>query len=225
MGYRGKLAQREQARALRASGWVLADIAEKLGVSKSSVSLWVRDVEFEARPRRARKRGPDALQRRKAEEIEELRLEGARRLGALCEQAFLSAGAALYAGEGTKGGGEVGFANTDPRLVVFFCAWLRHFFTIDETRLRVRLYLHEGLDLDVAHRFWSAATGVPLEQFRSPYRAVTGHGVRTNKHPHGCASVLYSCSRTLRSVLGLVDALLASQGPFRGGAIGSAADC
>ncbi len=183
MGYRGKVVEQERARELRAEGWTLADIAGKLGVSKSSVSLWVRDVEFEARPRRARKRGPDALQRRKAAEIEELRAEGWKRLGCMSEQAFLAAGAALYAGEGTKGGGAVRFANTDPRLVSFFCVWLRHFFAVDESRLRVRVYLHQGLDLEAAHRFWSEVTGVPLDQFRSPYRAVARDvGLRKNKH-------------------------------------------
>ena len=64
MGYRGKLAEQEQARQLRAMGWTLADIAEKLGVAKSSVSLWVRDVAFEPSPRRTGARlRPNALQR------------------------------------------------------------------------------------------------------------------------------------------------------------------
>ena len=66
MGYRGKVVERERARELRAESWALLDIAQELGVSKSSVSLWVRDVEFEPRPRRrtARRREPNALQRR-----------------------------------------------------------------------------------------------------------------------------------------------------------------
>jgi transposase len=46
MGYRGKVKEQEQARALRAQNRTLADIAKTLGVSKSSVSLWVRDVPF-----------------------------------------------------------------------------------------------------------------------------------------------------------------------------------
>ena len=47
MGYRGKLREREEARRLRAEGYTLLDIARQLGVSKSSVSVWVRDVEFD----------------------------------------------------------------------------------------------------------------------------------------------------------------------------------
>jgi transposase len=52
MGYRGKVEEQERARALRAEGHTLADIAAKLGVAKSSVSLWVRDVPFTPSPRR-----------------------------------------------------------------------------------------------------------------------------------------------------------------------------
>jgi hypothetical protein len=104
MGYRGKLAQRERARRLRATGLPLADIAARLGVSKSSVSLWVRDVTFDPRPRstRGRSRAPNALQRRKQAEIARLLDQGRDRVGRLSEREFLVAGIALYAGEGSK---------------------------------------------------------------------------------------------------------------------------
>ena len=52
MGYRGKVVAQERARVLRAEGQTLLDIATALGVSKSSVSLWVRDVPFTPSPRR-----------------------------------------------------------------------------------------------------------------------------------------------------------------------------
>ncbi len=52
MGYRGKVAAQEQARAMRARNMTLQDIATELGVAKSSVSLWVRDVPFTPSKRR-----------------------------------------------------------------------------------------------------------------------------------------------------------------------------
>jgi hypothetical protein len=60
MGYRGKLGEQQQARRLRRTGLPLAEIAATLGVAKSSVSLWVRDVEFTPLPRppRGRRRAP-----------------------------------------------------------------------------------------------------------------------------------------------------------------------
>ena len=105
MGYRGKLADQQQARQLRRTGLPLAEIAAHLGVAKSSVSLWVRDVEFSPlpRPRRGRRRDPNALQRRKRAEIDRLGADGRARIGRLSEREFLVAGVALYAGEGSKG--------------------------------------------------------------------------------------------------------------------------
>jgi hypothetical protein len=209
MGYRGKPAEREQARRLRTAGLPVADIAARLGVSRSSVSLWVRDVPFAPRrgPTRGRRRAPNALQRRKQAEIDRLLAEGRERLGRLSEREFLVAGVALYAGEGSKGDGGIQFANSDPRMIVFFCAWLRHHFRIDESRLRVRLYLHQGLDLAAATAFWSGLTGIPESQFGKPYRAAPDPSIRHAKHVHGCVSVRYSCSMTHRSIMGLVGAL------------------
>ena len=134
--------------------------------------------------------------------------EGRSRIGPLSEREFLVAGVALYAGEGSKRDGAVKFANTDPRLVAFYCAWLRRFFEIDEARLRVRLYLHEGLDLAASIAFWSALTSIPPSQFLKPCRAVPDPTIRRAKHVHGCVSIDYSCSATHRSIMGLVIALL-----------------
>src|ERR687891_2661658 len=136
--------------------------------------------------------------------------EGVERLGELGEQGFFAAGIALYAGEGAKTDGVVNFANSDPKMVRFFCAWLRHFFAVDENRLRVRIDLHKGLDLEAAERFWSQLTGVPVSQFRKGYRAPADPSIRHNKHEHGCVYVNYSCSRAHRQIMGLVRALLSS---------------
>lgn len=210
MGYRGKLAERQQARQLRRAGLPLAEIAGRLGVSKSSVSLWVRDVEFEPvrRVTRVRRRGPSALQRRRQAEIDRLLAEGRARIGRLSDREFLVAEVALYAGEGSKQDGRVRFVNSDPRMVVFFCSWLRHFYEVDESRLRLVLYLHQGLDLSASMAYWSTLTGIPESQFTKPYRAVPDPSIRHAKHVHGCVTVGYSCSATHRSIMGLVSALL-----------------
>jgi len=213
MGYRGKTREQAEARRLLAEGLTMPAIADWLGVSRSSVSLWTRDVPFTPGPEwggydRAA-RGPNALQRRKAEEIARLRAEGVERIGRLSERDLLIAGAMLYSGEGAKTGGAVVFANSDPRLVIVFCEWLRSCFELDESWWRVRLYLHQGLDAAVAETFWERATGIPRTQFTVPFRAVPDASIRRVKHVHGCASVRYSDSRLHRAVMGIIDAVLA----------------
>jgi hypothetical protein len=208
MGYRGKLREQEQARELRAQGLILQDIADRLGVSKSSVSLWVRDVPFTPTRRQYGPNRPNRLHDEKLAQIAALDQAGIDRIGTLCEDAFLAAGVALYAGEGAKRDRTIVFANSDAAMVRFFCTWLRRHFEIDESRLRARVYLHDGLDLDAAHVHWSDVTGIPIAQFRAPYRAVADPTMRTNKHEHGCVYVVYCCARTHRAVMGLVRALL-----------------
>jgi hypothetical protein len=211
MGYRGKVAEQEKARLLRAENRTILEIAQLLGVSKSSVSRWVRDVPFTpSRRRYGPQRRPHPQQLAKQREIEECDAAARARIGVLAEDAFLAAGVALYAGEGSKTPGAVKFANTDARMMRFFCSWLRHFFAPDEARLRARAYLHEGLDIDAAEEFWAEVTGIPRAQFGKPYRAKADPSIRRNKHEHGCAYVNYSCTRTHRQVMGLVRALLSS---------------
>jgi transcriptional regulator with XRE-family HTH domain len=218
MGYRGKVREQERARELRARAWTLTEIATELGVSRSSVSIWVRDVRFDEavraqraganRNRGARDRRPNRLAVEKQAEIARLLAAGRARIGRLSDRDFLIAGTALYAGEGAKGDGAVKLANSDPRIIEFFCSWLRRFFTIDESRLRVYLYLHAGLDLDAAVAFWADLTCIPPQQFGRPYRAVPDPSIRRSKHPMGCPAVAYVSASTHRAIMGLVHALL-----------------
>jgi hypothetical protein len=228
MGYRGKISERHRAQELRAQAWTLQAIAEELGVAKSSVSMWVRDIEFTPNSHgrtAARRRGPNKLERRKEAEILYWQQDGRRRIGQLSDREFLVAGVALYAGEGAKTNGAVGLANTDPAIIAFFCAWLRRFFDIDESRLRARLYLHEGLDLAEATDRWSALTSIPQDQFLRPYRARADETRRRAKHTHGCVTVTYSRSRTHRQIIGLIKALLRPEVVLDGDALVSANCC
>jgi len=221
MGYRGKVVEQNQARDLRALGWTLSEICAELGIAKSSASLWCRDVEIDetelARRRRerflrgnegARQRGPNKLQRAKQAEIEEMRQAGRDVVGRLSDRELMLIGAALYAGEGSKRPGEVRFANSDPRMMLFFVEWLRRCFDVETSAMRLCLYLHEGLDLDGANKFWSDLTGIPVSEFRKPYRATPDPSIRRTKHPMGCPNVGVCSMRLHRQVMGLVDALL-----------------
>ena len=208
MGYGGKVPEQQRARELRAQAWTLQDIATELAVSKSSVSLWVRDVEFTPNPRRrTRAPRPSSLHMRKLVEIEHLNRAGSDQIGQLTQRELLIVGVALYIGEGFKRDGQVGMANTDPQVLHLFVTWLRRCFQIDELKLRVRLYLHEGLDLEAAEQFWSELLGVPRTQFRRAYRAAAGLSRRRAKHINGCPAVSYCDSALHRRVMGLARAL------------------
>ena len=214
MGHAGKVEEQIRARELRAEAWTLQEIADELGVSKSSASLWCRGVEFVPKPRN---RGhashkPHPLHVKKLEEIERCRVEAVELIGRMSERDLLMFCLALYAGEGSKTAGSVIFANSDPLLMAVFIRWLRGFFRVDESRLRMKIYLHSDLDLLAATRFWSEVTEIPVEQFRTPYWVSVGPTRRTNRHVNGCATVSYCCTLTHRRVMAMIEAITS---PFR----------
>ena len=209
MGYRGKVVEKRRARELRAESWTLQEIAAELGVSKSSVSGWVRDVDFVPQPRnRGHPAGPHhPMRRRKEADIAAARLEAEQRIGEVSDRDLLMFALALYAGEGGKSEGAVIFANSDPVLISAFLHWLRSEFDLDEERFRGRLYLHADLDLDAATAFWSLRSGIPTERFHRPYRAAVDATMRQNRHEYGCFTVKYHSRSIQRRVMARIRAI------------------
>ena len=187
MGNGGKFVEREQARRLRAQSWTLQQIADELGVAKGSVSVWVRDVDFVPKPRN---RGhsshqPHPLHVKKLAEIKRCKAEADQLFARLTPRERDLFALGLYAGEGEKSDKRVSMANTNPVYLRVFVTWLREEFVVDEARLRVRLYLHDGLDVDESNEFWSVALAIPVGQFQKPYRAEANETIRGSSHLSG----------------------------------------
>jgi hypothetical protein len=200
-----KDAERAKARELREQGLNYKQIAAELGVSKSSVSLWVRDLP---RPEHlsyeeCRKRSADGVRRYWAAErpIREAGREAARAaaaagIGQLNEREVLIAGAIAYWCEGSKNkpyrrDDRVAFMNSDPALVRFFLRFLEAA-GVSRDQLIFRVYIHEDADADVAQRHWLDVTEAQAAQFRCP--ALKRHNPRTVRKNtgddyHGCLRV------------------------------------
>jgi transcriptional regulator with XRE-family HTH domain len=206
---RAKDDMRLRARELRAAGATYPDIAAQLGVSKSSVSLWVRDMPGPPRQaaavRHARRMGSDywvAENARRDAAREEVKVEAAREIGALSARELLLVGAALYWAEGSKDKvyarrERLVFINSDVRVIRTYLAWLAAM-QIDPERRSFRLSIHESADVSAATEFWSEAIGVAVACFRKAslkrHKSAT---VRLNvgSDYHGCLIVEVAKSR------------------------------
>jgi transcriptional regulator with XRE-family HTH domain len=191
-----------RARELRAQGLDYEDIAAALGVSKSSVSLWVRDMP---RPERlsyeeCRKRSAEGSRlyweaERPAREArrEEARAAAAARIGVLSEREILIAGAIAYWCEGAKSKpyrrrDRVVFINSDPGLIKFFLRFL-DVAGITPGQLKFRVHIHETADVAAAEEFWRGITGAGSSQFqRTGLKRHNPRTVRKNVDAdyHGC---------------------------------------
>jgi transcriptional regulator with XRE-family HTH domain len=219
---------RSKARDLRVQGLDYEEIAAELGVSKSSVSLWVRDLP---RPpglsyEECRKRAAEGIRRyweaeRPAREAEReaARAAAAAQIGQLSDRELLIAGAIAYWCEGAKNkpyrrSDRVTFMNSDPSLIRFFLRFLSAA-GIASDQLIFRVYIHEDADADAAQQFWLAITQAHPAQFRGP--TLKRHNpttARKNKgdNYHGCLRVEVRCSTGLyRQIEGWAAAAMSAE--------------
>ncbi len=196
---------RVRARELRGQGLDYEEIAAALGVAKSSVSLWVRDLPTPARLsyEECRKRSAEGARRyweteRPAREARRAaaREAAAAAIGELTEREILIAGAIAYWCEGSKSkpyrrSDRVAFMNSDPSLIKFFLRFLDTTRT-PRTDLAFRVFIHESADVESAQRFWMDVTGASPGQFLTP--ALKRHNPKTvrknvGENYHGCLRI------------------------------------
>ncbi|MDQ0387332.1 hypothetical protein ACFW4O_11025 [Streptomyces mutabilis] len=167
---------RDRARELRLQGWTYDQIQVELGCSKSSISLWVRDLP---KPERrapseqaklaARKRWEHELAIRD-EERQRTKEAAARDIGTMTDRDLFVAGVALYWAEGTKDKPydrreNVIFVNSDAGVIKLYLAWLR-LLGVDQDRLKYRVMIHMTADVEGAKRYWADLVDVDVSQFQ-----------------------------------------------------------
>ncbi|MFF8944241.1 hypothetical protein ACF1A5_18620 [Streptomyces sp. NPDC014864] len=171
---------RAKARELRLQGWTYDQIEAELGCSRSSVSLWVRDLP---KPERKRSPGEAAAIARKGWEAKlRIRDEERQRTKAMAKQAMAKqaigglsprelflVGVSLYWAEGSKDKPyerreNVTFVNSDPGVIKVFLAWL-DLVGIERERLRFTVMIHESADVAGAERYWAELVGADSSAF------------------------------------------------------------
>lgn len=163
---------REKAGELRRQGWTYNQIQAELGCSKSSVSLWVRDLptpEPLRTPEEQRARMNAGLTRLRAEQGRErqaVKQAAAAAVGGLSDCELFLVGVGLYWAEGSKDKPYrrtevLQFINSDPNMIRVF---LRRLALLDVTsdRLTLRVSIHESADVEAAEKYWAGIVGVDV---------------------------------------------------------------
>lgn len=219
-----KFEQRLEAKQLRAKGTSVRDIALQLGVSKSTASIWVRDIilslEQLEKLRQQKIIGGEkgrvlGALKQKNDRLARIKLgieRGKQLIQTLSEREFLLAGIALYWAEGSKKQRRVEFCNSDPKLVQFMIAWLEKcFYTA-----KADFYCWVGINEihrereQVVKNYWSKITGIPLSQFRkTSFKKVHNKKIYENFDIHyGTLSVqVRRPAQIYYDILGLIEGL------------------
>lgn len=165
---------------MRSKGESLNVIAKELGVAKSTLSLWVRDIvlsidQIEFLRKRVisageigRLKGAWIQKDRRIKTENKYKSEGIKKFSNISEREFLISGVALYWAEGSKKNSSVQLCNSDYKMINFHLKWLKKFFGIDVDRLSARVSIneiHKNRE-EIVKTYWSKQTGIPLTQFR-----------------------------------------------------------
>ncbi|MER6013478.1 helix-turn-helix domain-containing protein [Streptomyces bluensis] len=181
---------RARARELRLQGWTYDQIQVELGCSKSSISLWVRDLPTPKRRKRTReeasaiaKRGWEAKLRLREEERQQTRKLAADTVGHLTDRELFLVGVGLYWAEGAKSKPHsrrerVTFVNSDPDMITVFLTWL-NLLRVNPETLRFAVQIHETADIAAAERFWADHVGIETAKLLTT--TIKKHNPSTNR--------------------------------------------
>jgi DNA-binding MarR family transcriptional regulator len=175
-----KSKERILARSLRKHGYSVKTISRELQVSRSSVSIWVRDINLTPEQVQilnqnsvdGRNKGrtlTSLMYKNRREKIHAESLEAAQQLlKHLTNREFLIAGIALYWAEGNKKTHTVRFTNSDPKMIVFALNWLRSCFDLPIDRFGAFVGINKTNEYreDEIIQYWSKITGIPMGHFR-----------------------------------------------------------
>ena len=167
-----KIVEREKAVSLRRQGKSYKQIAEELSVSKSTLSLWLRDVKLSSQEQRLLEnnlrhqsvKAGKSLIKTWADLRENTK---ASYTPPLNEPEFML-GVGLYWGEGDKfSQSRVGMANSDPRILRLFIDWIRRYFFGESFIVAVHHYCPERDQ--IVKEWWSEQLRIPIDSFNKSY--------------------------------------------------------
>jgi hypothetical protein len=218
-----------KALRLRLAGKSYNEIRAALGVSKSTLSGWFKQLVLSdtARARLAsRTRLGSAtlikrnkMQTHKAEQrMRETRTSAKVAIPALTKRDLLIIGTVLYWAEGYKRlkvkdgkermGHTISFVNSDADMISVFIHFLREVLNIpsEDIRLSMRLYAH--INEDEARTHWIRATGLSRGRFFKTTLLVSGasKGVRPyNRLPYGTLQVEVCNTAKFHHLMGMIE--------------------
>jgi len=211
-----KPTERVEARALRSErGLSIKEIAAIVGVSVSSVSLWVRDIELTAEQQAAldarnpRLNGQRLGARRWSERCRQQRVLAqahGRGLARLDEPAF-AAGCMLYWAEGSKSRNAAELVNADAGMLRMFLRFIERYYDVTPSRttFSVNCFMNNGLSLDEIEAWWLEQLDLPRTCLRKAIVNRPSSASRRRRHRillHGTGRLAVNSTFVVQSIYG-----------------------
>lgn len=206
--------EHEEALRLRKLGWSYSAIKNELNLSKSTLSVWLRNYPLSKgqilklqHSEAAKEKFRETMRSKRKSRMKDVYMSEMKIISKLNKRELYIAGLMMYWGEGLKATScTVCVANTDPAVMLFTKKWLKDCYKVREKDFRVKLHLYSDMNYEEASEYWSRLLGVPREQFIKPYIKESRMSKLTEKglYGHGtCNLMIYNTRIKERVMMGI----------------------
>ena len=206
-----KLQQRFIATDLRKQGYSYPKILKTVNVSKSTLSLWLRDIDLTPQQQKKLLIGREKSRYAAAKKKKETRIlktneiidKSTKEVSTLVKTPLFITGLSLYWAEGTKNKSEtVRFVNSDEKMIMLIMKWFRGVCGIPPDKFRCQVHMHNLHCKPDLEKYWSNITGIPQKQFYKTYVKQSSLGQRRNILYNGTCSITISSKELFRRIWG-----------------------
>ncbi|HBM45538.1 MAG: hypothetical protein UT05_C0010G0030 [Parcubacteria group bacterium GW2011_GWF2_38_76] len=204
---------KNKARRLRTLGYSYNEIINIIPVSKSSLSIWLRNLpltkeqysflekQLENKQISARMRA--ALTNREKRRIrdEQTLARATSTFARYKNEPLFIAGVLLYWAEGTKKDTVFSFINSDPSMVKMMLKWIKKYLGKTENDMRIRLFIHKIYSHENCENYWSKIINIPKDKFKKTIYKANVHLEKKNPNYKGCLRICVGGVEELRKTL------------------------
>jgi len=217
------LSLKEKAINYRKRGYSYNMISEKLGLSKSTLSNWLKEIPYKPSKEALRRiqlapvKSAQLAHNRKVTNIIAIKELAKKELGRLTKRDLWLLGIGLYLGEGSKLYERIRVINSDPGIIKLAIKWFREICGLKNENLSIAIHAYPDNNIKDTINYWSKVTRIPKKQFEKTQvdRRINKSGKKKRKLPYGTAH-LYIKSRgekefgrsLHRRIMGWIDATL-----------------
>ncbi len=174
-----KTVEKEKARALRKQGKSINQIVAEAGLSKASVSEWVRDIVLtEAQKNKISQKGRsiESIEKRRVNRLaneqnkRQIIIDAAKKdFNEISQEQLKLIGIILYLGEGGKTQRTVRIANSDPEIIKIMMRFFREICNVPENKFSGHIHTFTHANIKKTEEYWSKITRIPVDQFYKTY--------------------------------------------------------
>ncbi len=176
----------------RRKGYSYNMISQKLGLAKSTLSDWLKEIPYTpnkeviARIGKAKAKSAEFKNRQKIENIKEMKDLAKRELGKLSKRDLWLLGIGLYWGEGDKRGG-IRLMNSDPEIIKIVISWFKKICGANNENFTLTIHGYPDTNIIKTTNYWSEITGIPKSQFKKPQidKRTNKLAIKRGKLPYG----------------------------------------